>query len=124
MEGVDVSYFLESGAAGFDQVNDEGLEIFSLDKFEEFETGAVEEIVAWHGFVDYVEDRGEVFLLGNLAVVEFVLQTYALAEEFEGSLCLVSEDPLSEVMLVMTYLASNAFGARTAVGLSAMPDPL
>lgn len=63
----------------------EWLEIFSLDKFEKLEAGAVEEIIARHCVVYNVEDGDEVFLLGNLLVVEFVLEADALSEEFQGS---------------------------------------
>lgn len=51
----------------------EDLEVFSFDEFEELEASGVEEVVARHRFVYYVEDGVEVFLGDDLPIVEVVL---------------------------------------------------
>ncbi len=66
-------------------MNDERLEVFALDEFEKLKAGAVEEVVAGHGIVHNVEDGGEIFLLGNLLVVEFILEADTLSEELQCS---------------------------------------
>ncbi len=50
-----------------------GFQVLALDELEELEASAIQEIVAWHGFVHYIEDGCEISLLGDLLVVELVL---------------------------------------------------
>ena len=63
-------------------MGDEGLEVFAFDELEEFEAGAIQEVIPRHCLKDYVEYWCEVVFLDELLVVEFVLQTNALSKEF------------------------------------------
>lgn len=65
---------------------DDGFDVFASYEVEEFEDGAVEEVVAGHGRVDDVDDGEEELFLHHLTVVEFVAGRDEIAEEFHGSL--------------------------------------
>ena len=59
LECFDVRDRLQLVAVGFYEVVYKGFDVFALDQFEQFEADGVEEVIAGHGFVDDVEDRGE-----------------------------------------------------------------
>ena len=73
MEGVHVSNILKSIAVVLDNVDDDGFDIFTLDKFKEFKASRIKEIVPRHCFVDDVKNGFEETVLSDLLVVEFIL---------------------------------------------------
>lgn len=83
LEGIYVGDVLDLFAVTFDDVADDGLDVFAFDEFEEVEAGGVEEVVAGHGFVDDVEDEVEGVVVGELGVVEGVVEADEGAEEFQ-----------------------------------------
>ena len=85
LEGVDVGDLAEAGAIVLCKVSDKRFEVFTFDVFEEFEAGRIEEVIAWHGFIDDIEDWAEVSFGDQFLVIVFVLETDALAEELKGS---------------------------------------
>lgn len=66
-------------------MDDERFEVLALDILEKLKAGAVEEVVARHGIIDNVEDGNKVFLLGDLLVVELVLEADTLSEKLQSS---------------------------------------
>lgn len=59
MEGVDVGDIFEFLAILLHHMKNKWFDVFPLDKLEKFETGRVEEVVARHGLVNYVQDEAK-----------------------------------------------------------------
>lgn len=83
-EDRDVGEILQTGAIALAEVDDNVFDALAAYELEELEAGRVEEVVSRHGGIDDVEDGGEDVVLSHEAVVEFVLETEAGSEEFEG----------------------------------------
>lgn len=90
MEGINIGDAFELFAIFLDHVSDEWLDVLLLDKLEEFKTGRVEQVVAWHCFIDDVEDQSECVVVCHESLVEGILKTDQGAEEFEGNFIKIS----------------------------------
>lgn len=89
-EGIDVGDVLDLVAVALYEVADHDGHAVVADVLEKVEAGGVEEVVAWHGVEEGIENWLEELFLDHLLVVELIVEAEEVAEELQRGWGVVS----------------------------------